>query len=255
MLLVLLGGFSSSAFLSPGAADPAAKPEANAKPSRSLYPPTDRYEVRRIEGWPVVVSMDLLANEPELAERTLTLLQSQLYQVGRRVPPKALEQLRKIRIWVEEREANTLCMAYHPDAGWLKAHGVNPDKAHCVELANARNFLTWTIDQPWMVLHELAHGYHHQFLDQGFDNPELKTAFEQAKAAKLYESVLRINGKDDKAYATTNPMEYFAEASEAFFGTNDFYPFVRSELQRHDPKLFALLETLWGRPGKHANRP
>ena len=26
-------------------------------------------------------------------------------------------------------------------------------------------------------------------------------------------------------------MEYFAEASEAFFGTNDFYPFVRAELR------------------------
>ena len=30
-------------------------------------------------------------------------------------------------------------------------------------------------------------------------------------------------------------MEYFAEASEAYFGTNDFFPFVRIELRRHDP--------------------
>ena len=28
---------------------------------------------------------------------------------------------------------------------------------------------------------------------------------------------------------------YYAETSEAFFGTNDFYPYVRSELRRHDP--------------------
>jgi hypothetical protein len=42
-------------------------------------------------------------------------------------------------------------------------------------------------------------------------------------------------------------MEYFAEATEAFFGTNDFYPFVRAELLQHDPELFKLLETLWTR--------
>ena len=40
-------------------------------------------------------------------------------------------------------------------------------------------------------------------------------------------------------------MEYFAEASEAYFGTNDFYPYVRSELRRHDPRMYHLLERLW----------
>jgi hypothetical protein len=41
-------------------------------------------------------------------------------------------------------------------------------------------------------------------------------------------------------------MEYFAEATEAYFGTNDFYPYVRSELAAHDPAMFALLGKLWG---------
>jgi hypothetical protein len=40
-------------------------------------------------------------------------------------------------------------------------------------------------------------------------------------------------------------MEYFAEATEAFFGTNDFYPFVRSELKQHDPQMYDLLRKLW----------
>ena len=89
-----------------------------------------------------------------------------------------------------------------------------------------------------MVLHELAHAYHHQFLEDGFDNPEVKAAYDRAMKSKLYQKVLRINGRDEKAYAATNPMEYFAEATEAFFGTNDFYPFVRSELKRHDPAAY-----------------
>lgn len=220
-----------------------AKDKTGAKPPP--YPPTDRYDSRRIEGWHVLVSKDFLQNEPELADRTLTLLRHQLYQVVRSVPSKAVSKLQQIRIWVEEREPHTPCMAYHPDPQWLREHGMNPAKAGCVELANARNFLTWTIEQPWMVLHEMAHGYHHQFLDRGFDNVEIKALYEQAQASKIYHSVLRINGKDDKAYAASNPMEYFAESSEAFFGTNDFYPYVRSELRQHDPKMFELLETLW----------
>jgi hypothetical protein len=137
-------------------------------------------------------------------------------------------------------------MTYHPDPGWLREHGKAPEKARCVELANARTFLDWTLQQPWMLLHELSHGYHHQFLEGGFQNPQIKSAFEHAMKAKLYDQVLRYGGQEEKAYAATNPMEYFAEASEAYFGTNDFFPFVRIELKRHDPTAFAMLEALWG---------
>ena len=97
-----------------------------------------------------------------------------------------------------------------------------------------------------MVLHELAHGYHHQALDRGFANPEVRAAFERATEGGSYKAVLRSGGEVEPAYALSNPMEYFAEGSEAYFGTNDFYPFVRAELRRHDPALAALLGKLWG---------
>jgi hypothetical protein len=207
---------------------------------------TDRYERRVVEGWTVLVNRDFLAGQPELADRALTLLRSQLDQVVRRLPGEAVATLRMIKIWLEEAEPHHPCMAYHPDAGWLKAHGMNPEKARCVEIANARNFLKWTLDQPWMVLHELAHGYHHQKLEAGFANPEVEAAYRRAMEAGWYRSVLRINGREETAYAATNPMEYFAEGTEAFFGVNDFYPFVRPELRRHDPDLSILLGKLWG---------
>ncbi len=210
------------------------------------FTPTTRYETRTIEGWDVLVGADLLRDEPVLAERTLTLLRHQLYQITRVVPSAAVEKLRKVRIWVEEEERHHPCMAYHPDAGWLRAHDMNPEKARCVEVANARNFLKWTKDQPWMVLHELAHAYHHQFLPDGFDNADVRDAHREAVAAKAYDSVLRINGDRVAAYAATNPMEYFAEGTEALLGTNDFYPFVRAELRQHDPRLHDLLRKAWG---------
>ncbi len=211
------------------------------------YAPTSEYVEQELEGWRLLVHQQLL-DDRELAERTLTLLRHQLYQITRVVTPPVLEKLRRVTIWVEKNEPHHPCMAYHPDAGWLRENGMNPEKARCVELANAENFLQWTHAQPWMVMHELAHAYHHQFLDQGFDNPEVAAAYRQAMDADRYRTVLHINGRRQKAYATTNPMEYFAETAEAFLGTNDFYPYVRSELKEHDPVAYALHERIWRAP-------
>lgn len=205
-----------------------------------------QYKTSEIEGWTVHVKRDFLKRQPALADRALTLLRLQLFQIARIVPPAAVKKLRTIRIWVEENDPSTPCMAYHPNPEWLREHGTNPAMAGGIELSNARNFLDWTLEQPWMVLHELSHAFHHKFLPRGFENAELKAAYENAVKSKRYESVLKIADTEEKAYATTNPQEYFAEASEAFFGTNDFFPFVRSELRRHDPAGYELVKKLWG---------
>jgi hypothetical protein len=118
------------------------------------------------------------------------------------------------------------------------------EKARGVELANPETFWTWTHEQPWMVLHELAHGYHDQVL--GHDHKGIRECYERAVASKSYESVLHYDGRKVRHYALNNDKEYFAEATEAFFGTNDFYPFVRSELLAHDPKMHELLKKVWG---------
>lgn len=209
------------------------------------YDPTDRYETVDVAGWRVLVNRDLSDEHPDLHAETTTHLQHQLYQIVRKLPAAASDKLRQIPIWVEYEEPHHPCMCYHPHAGWLRENGMNPEKAGAVEVANARNFLTWTLDQPWMVLHELAHGFHHQCLDQGFDNPEVLACYQKSMEAGHYETVLRLSGRSERAYAATNQIEYFAEASEALFGTNDFYPYVRSELEEHDPEFHALLKRLW----------
>ena len=55
----------------------------------------------------------------------------------------------------------------------------------------------------------------------------------------------RGNGRRERHYALNNPKEYFAETTEAFFGVNDFYPFVRAELKEFDPAMFELLGEVW----------
>lgn len=207
------------------------------------YTPTSNYSVQKIEGFKVLVNNELLNEHEKLCEDVLRLLKYQLYQITRRVSDDALEKLSRVPIWVEYKAPKHPCMCYHPSRRWLISNNFNPEKQRSVEIANARNFLTWTIDQPWMVLHELAHAYHHNVL--GYDNAEIREAYNNAVKSKKYESVMHINGSKRRAYALNNDQEYFAEASEAFLGTNDFYPFVRSELRKHDPELYRLLRKFW----------
>lgn len=222
----------------------AASPVHSEEP-KPAYDPTEQYETKRLEGWKILVNKKLLADEQrELKEKTLRVLGHQLFQITRVVPAEALAKLRKIPVWVELNEPHHPCMCYHPDANWLREHGMNPEKAKAIELANARNFNSWTLQQPWMVLHELAHGYHHQVL--GFENAEVKACYDAAVSAKLYDSVLNVRGKKSRHYALNNAKEYFAEMTEAYFGTNDFYPFVRAELKKVDPRMLELLERVWG---------
>ncbi len=217
--------------------------------------PTSEYTIRQIEGWKIYVHKDLLTGKKELGDKALNLLRVKLYDVNRVVPPKALADLHKIPIWisVKDRLGRHPCAAYHPSSGWLKSNGYNPDKARSVDIMNAGTFVRWTQGQPAMVLHELAHGYHHHFLPGGYGNKELAAAFKKMVAGKKYESVLYFTGGKKRAYAMNNPQEYFAELSEAYFGTNDFYPFVRAQVATHDGDMYKLLKKLWeGQPSSKA---
>ena len=215
-----------------------------AAPPKPAYEPTTSYEVQTIEGWKVYVHKKLLGEQKDLGQQALKLLRAKLYGVTRVVPKRALAKLRQVPIWLEAQgKAKAAC--FHPSRKWLEGHGYNPEKTQCVEIGSPKNFLNWSGHQPWMVLHELAHAYHNRFLPKGFGNPEIKAAYERARKRKTYEKCLRWDGRTVRHYAMTNPMEYFAELSEAYFGTNDFYPFVRAELMKHDPEAYKLLKKLW----------
>jgi hypothetical protein len=224
-------------------------------PRKPGYDPDGQYVEQGLRGWTLRVNKRLLAREHErLRKETLELLDDHLYRITRAIPAAALAKIRKVPIWVELAHPRHPCMCYHVSRKWLSQHHMNPNKAGCVEIANARNFLDWTHSQPWMVLHELAHAYHHQVL--GFEHAAIRAAYDQAMKTKLYESVLHIDGRKRRHYACTNPGEYFAEMTEAYFGTNDFYPFVRAELKHHDPRMHDLIERIWGvrTPAKYAAR-
>jgi hypothetical protein len=208
------------------------------------FVPTSEYATRTSEGWTIRVDRRLLAPDQELGAKALQLLDDQLRGILRVVPAKAVDALRKVPIWMGVDEGTGAGAEYHPSGEWLRSHGYNPDKAKGVEIGEAATFLREIRRQPMLMLHELAHAYHDQVL--GFEHPAVKAAYAAAKTSGRYEKVLFWNGKTVRHYALTDAKEYFAECSEAFFGTNDFYPFVRAELREFDPEIVRVLHEAWG---------
>jgi len=88
-----------------------------------------------------------------------------------------------------------------------------------------------------------THAWHHQVL--GYDNAEIEKAYEDAMESGNYNIVAYAGGDTQKAYATNNKQEYFAELTEAYFWVNDFYPFNRSELADFDPVGHQVIANAW----------
>ena len=228
---------------------------ASCAAAEETQPPS--YQTREIEGWTVHIREELLRDQHDAAEHAVEIIRAHLAKIVKVVPAPAVAQLRKVAIWVSPEYPGVKPKAeYHPGEGWLREHGRDPAMLKGVEFSNVRIIDRETKRMPVFVLHELAHAYHDQAL--GFGNAEVKTAYDHAMAAKLYDSVERSHVEDGKsntverAYAATNEREYFAETSEAFFGRNDFFPFTRDELEKHDPEMAHLLAKVWGADEKKA---
>jgi len=217
-----------------------------AKQWREKYTKVEGYTPHEVGAWLVLVSDELQASEPEATGRALKLLEVQCRRVSEALvaAPDALAAVTKVVLWFSPQyEGFRMKAEYHPGAKWIEDNGRHPLLTKSVEFTNIPILEKECVRMPMLLLHELAHAYHDQVV--GREHPKLLAAFREAVLKKSYEQVARHNGKPQKAYAITNPQEYFAETSEAYFGQNDFYPFNRIDLLHHDPKMFALLAELW----------
>jgi len=210
-----------------------------------IHAQTQAYRQHEIRGFTVLVS-PAAVKHAQTTDPALELLEEKLARVVAVTPAHTHEALRKIRFWIEHENPGFPCACYHPSGQWLTGNGYNADKADGIEIANPANFVAWASDQPEMVLHELAHAYHDTVL--GYDHPLIIETYQSAVESGSYDQVEHINGARRKAYALNDPQEYFAELTEAYFGTNDFAPFTRDELRAFDPDGFAMIEELWLRP-------
>ena len=72
---------------------------------------------------------------------------------------------------------------------------------------------------------------------------------------RLYDQVQTDRGGLERAYAATNPAEYFAELTCAYLDRCHYFPFTREDLKDHDPTGYRLMETVWKNAGKQRQEP
>ncbi len=213
---------------------------------RDLPKPISR-TTRQIEGWTVLIDDRLLAPPDEaLGKRAIKLLEAKLADISYVMPEERLEKLRSFRIVLDRTHGKLRAMQYHPSAEWLAGHGYDTNLAKCLHICDAADFARarQVNEQPWVVLHELAHAYHDQVL--GFDEPRIRTAFERFKQSGHGDNALLFDGKRVRHYALTDQKEFFAEMTESYFGVNDFFPFNRAELMTAEPEIYSLMREIWG---------
>jgi hypothetical protein len=212
------------------------------------------HTTRLIEGFTVRIDDRLLSGEETaVGERALKLLTARLVGISVVVPEPSLRKLRQAPIQLDLTHGALHIMQYHPSADWLKNNGYDEQLAKCVHIPDVRGFLSPFENhrQPWVVLHELAHAYHDRVL--GFDEPRIIEAWKKFRDSNPDKTVLTSPGPLQKHYALTNEKEFFAEMTECYFGTNDFYPFVAGELKQAEPEIFSLLRDIWGPLPEHTD--
>ncbi|MEP6755808.1 MAG: hypothetical protein ABJA67_09930 [Chthonomonadales bacterium] len=218
--------------------------------SRASNAQQPEYESREIEGWNIRINQRLLKESPEPTAKAIGLLTTHLKEIIRAVPAPAVTRLKEVTLYLNPTYEGVRPGAeYHPGKQWLVDNKRDPNMVKGVEFTNISIFEAENRRMPVFVLHELAHSFHDRVL--GFDNREIKAAYDRAKASGTYDKVERWHGDGrpntfERAYAMVTPQEYFAESSEAYFGRNDFYPFTRDELKKHDPEMYKLLTKVWG---------
>jgi hypothetical protein len=195
--------------------------------------------------------------ETPAAKSAISHLKEDLSEINKIIPESALKVMKKNPIWLE-KDLTDGAAWYHNNRDWLAEQSEKDSrymtaKWHCVELCNYVHYVSWSDqNQPYMVLHELCHLYHDQGLAGGFENPDVKAAYNHAKSSGMYKNKpYRLDSKTvyniDVAYAMNDQMEYFSEICEAYWGENDYYPFNYEDLKEYDTQGFALMEKVWGK--------
>ncbi len=203
------------------------------------------HQAVKLQGWTLQFDKRLLAGKHKpVGDQVRRMIDGKLFEITLLVSASRLKHLREVPIWVDlDHPLKTA--QYHPGAKWLRDHGHDPEMEKVVHIPDAGRLISLikSNDQPAVMLHELAHAYHDRVL--GFGYGPIRKAWDKIVAGKKYEKVLHIRGHQTRHYALTNHKEFFAEMTEAFFDTNDFYPFVRAELREFEPEVFALLKAVW----------
>ena len=204
------------------------------------------YQSREVAGFQVYVNKNDLPQHEAPINSAIQFIEGKLEEIkALGLQPSVEKQLLSINIFLEWSNGSHGTAVYNRSAYALQTLNQSMEKWKAVEIHHVRNFLkNDTSRQPYLIFHELAHGYHDRIgkLEQGM----ITHAYENAMQLGLYDRMVPNQfGERVYPYARADEREYFAELSVAFLAKNTTYPFISTELEVHDPVGYRMLTTLW----------
>ncbi len=214
----------------------------------------DGYKRHTVEGFTLLVSDDVAkADTAKFDRKPMEVLELELKMITKIMTAKQADALRKLPVWVEweeklemtnGRDGFATAVYYGGHQVQMLQKGKHPLKAKTVTVLNMRSLTgehqPKADSERCVLLHEFAHAVHDQVI--GYDNAGVKASYAQAMERKLY---------DKGQYLSTNEAEFFAELTCAYFDQLHHFPKTRTELKKHDPVTFKLMEGAWGKDKKN----
>ena len=198
----------------------------------------------------IYVERSLAQQDSKLATAALEKLALNLDQIFAVLPEHAARELKSVTFYLmwgdkSPQGGHRSGMRYVGQGSAKHRPLMDPAWKHAIVIYSAHNLMY--LDAVWSkkaLTHELAHAWH--LMNWSAKHPPILDAYNAAKAAGLYLRVKDHKGKlIDKAYATKNQLEYFAEISAMYFVGGNYYPFDRARLARYDPVGTRLVLSLW----------
>ena len=202
------------------------------------------HELHQMSWWTVYIEC-IAYDTPGFAEELIGYTRSQMALAADLLPASSIGTLRHTPVWVDASFEDDSSMAIYiedtqdpgsEDLPFLNGIRLSADAV--------RDELTYEIPEGFSV-HELAHAWHCLAYNPCWSATRVMSAYAAAMSDDLYDSVPYLYGDEERAYAATDDAEYFAELSEAWFHTNDYFPFTREDVLAHDPIGAKAIEGAW----------
>ncbi|MCY4095118.1 MAG: hypothetical protein OXG05_08335 [Gammaproteobacteria bacterium] len=231
------------------------------------YEPTENYDILTIGGFTVLVSGDAMYQRPEDTLKALWVLRSQIAIVNDGIGEffdyrddlETFEQIYQVVIWLDDSEAGLdgagPCgiACFYGSVNFLEREGLNPDKAFSVGFTD----IEWLIGSSWccsyVLIHELAHGWHYHVIRDGFENDLMEDAYDRAVDSGLYDDVRSTHERTGRAYALIDAQVFFAVISAALWHHSHEYPYTLDELRAYDEDTFRAVYFGWTLPDQSSS--
>ncbi len=199
------------------------------------------YEKMDVPRWNVYASKEF--NESDIRTAVVKALNENLNQVSSNTSNASLSVLRMIPICIELnlKEKYLYPIDYHPSAKWLKEHGLNPQWARCLVIANAYEFLALNDSKSGCLLSSLADGYNDRKFQYNLQG--MKSVGEKLK--KNQKMIAFLNGDIVTYSDSIDHRRLFNNLSVIYLAPKGGNSFTRDDLKAFDEDAYLYMKKVW----------